>query len=111
MVVTWNHRDSKKIFQATRVARDSENVLVCRLFQGWPAVVRLAHYFQEDGLAAIREVHSSSGAHGLVKLPYPKWVPGQSRQQAERLSEAHAVARLGAWVTPPMRRRRAETQR
>jgi hypothetical protein len=116
----WNHKDSKKIFQATWVVRDSEDVLVCRLFQGkityvhrrlWPAVVRLAHYFQRDALAAIREVHSSSGAHTLVKLPYPKWVPPRARQQAKTLPEARAVARLGRWVTPLMRRSGAGPQR
>jgi len=116
----WSHKDSKRIFQATRVVRESENVLVCRLFQGkityvhrrlWPAVVRLARYFQKDKLAAIREVHSPSGAHRLLKMSYPKWVPSQSRRQAKTLSEADAAAQLCRWVRPPKRRRRANAQR
>src|SRR5207302_9460741 len=77
----WNHADSKKIFRATRLVRESEDILVCRLVAGkvtyvesrlWPAVARLARYFNKEALAAIREEHSESGAHRIKAVPFPK---------------------------------------
>src|SRR5579872_6502749 len=80
----WTHPDGKKIFRATRLARDCKNILVCRLVGGkvtyvdrrlWPAVVRLANYFGKESLAAIREEHTESGAHLVKTSPFPGWVP------------------------------------
>lgn len=109
----WNHPDGKQIFRATRLARDSEQVLVCRLVEGrityvhrrsWPALVRLAKRFKKDAMAAIREEHSASGAHRVVTLPFPKWVPVSARNRAESLSEEQAAAQLGPWATALLRR-------
>jgi len=103
----WGHRDSKRIFRATRLVRSSDQILVCRLVEGkvtyvhcclWPALVRLAGYFKNDALAAIREEHSASGEHRLRKVPFPRWVPLKARQQAKSLTEAQAAKQLGGWV-------------
>jgi hypothetical protein len=73
----WNHPVGKQIFRATRVVRDSEQILVCRLVEGkityvyrrmWPALVRLAGRFDKKALAAIREEHSASAAHRVAHI-------------------------------------------
>src|ERR1700756_1855901 len=70
----WGHARGKEIFWLTRAVRDSPDVLVCRLVTGkvtyvhrrlWPALVRLARAFAQSDLAALREVHTASGAHAL----------------------------------------------
>ena len=110
----WKHRDSKKIFQATRKVRSSEHVLVCRLVGGkvtyvhrrlWPAIVRLAGSFGKEALAAIREEHSASGEHQLKKLQFPKWVPSLTRRRAKSMSETQAAKQLGRRVTELLHRK------
>lgn len=100
----WAHPASKKIFRATRLARDDDRVLVCRLVGGrvtyvhrriWPAIVRLARYFDKAYLAAIREEHSVSGEHQLRVIPFPKWVPSSVRKRANDLSMTKALSQLG----------------
>ena len=104
----WNHPAGKRIFQATRLVRDSKQILVCRLVEGkityvhrrmWPAVVRLAGRFNKKALAAIREEHSASGAHRVGTLPFPRWVPVSARERAKSLSDAEAAMQLGPWAT------------
>ena len=109
----WNHPAGKQIFRATRLVRDSEQILVCRLVEGkityvhrrmWPALVRLAGRFNKKALAAIREEHSASGAHRVVSLPFPRWVPVNIRNRAKSLSDAEAAIQLGPWATALVRR-------
>jgi len=104
----WAHPDGKEIFRATRLARDCEHILVCRLVGGkvtyvhrrlWPALVRLARYFGKESLASIREEHTASGAHLVKTLPFPGWVPLKARESAKALSEAEAANQLGPWAT------------
>src|SRR6266850_5941582 len=80
----WKHLKGRAIFRATRAVRDADDVLVCRLLGGkityvhrrlWPALVRLAHEVGPGRLAAIREEHTKSGAHKLVTMAFPQWVP------------------------------------
>ena len=109
----WNHPAGKQIFRATRLVRDSEQILVCRLVEGkityvhrrmWPALVRLAEQFNKKALAAIREEHSASGAHRVGTLPFPRWVPVSTRNRAKSLSDAEAAMQLGPWATALVRR-------
>jgi hypothetical protein len=114
----WAHPDGKEIFRATRLVRDSEDVLVCRLVDGkvtyvdrrlWPALVRLAGHFPREALDAIREEHSSSGAHRIKTLSFPDWVPVSARESARALSEAEAATQLGPWATAVVHRRSSRT--
>jgi hypothetical protein len=100
----WAHARGRDIFAATRVVRNSPDVLVCRLIAGkvtyihrrlWPAVIRLADQLGKTALAAIREEHTASGSHRIVKLPFPKWAPKAAREAAKRLTEDRAWSRLG----------------
>jgi hypothetical protein len=61
----WGHKKGREIFRA-RAARDSNEVLVCRLVDGkityvhcrlWPAIVRLAQFLDANGISALREEH------------------------------------------------------
>jgi len=115
----WNHPDRKNIFRATRLARSSERVLVCRLILGkvtyvdrtlWPAIVRLATYFEKEALAAIREEHSASGEHRIKTLVFPKWVPLSARERAKALSEPEAAAQLGSWAIALIHRQNSRSQ-
>jgi hypothetical protein len=105
----WGHPKRRAIFRATRAVRDSSDVLVCRLIDGkityvhrrvWPALVRLARLVDRRRLGAIREEHTASGAHRLVTVAYPGWVPAEVRTAAEALAESEAVERLGRVILP-----------
>src|SRR5215831_20196669 len=63
----WGHREGRSIFRASRLVRDSDDILVCRLIGGkityvhrrlWPALVRLSKLIDKDSLAAVRETHT-----------------------------------------------------
>jgi len=103
----WAHPKSTAIFRATRLARASEHVLTCRLIDGkvtyvdrrcWPAVARLSRHFGIQALAAIREEHSTSGAHVIKTLPFPEWMTPSARKSAKALSPAEAAKQLGPWA-------------
>jgi hypothetical protein len=100
----WGHPKGRSIFAATRAVRDSPDVLVCKLLGGkvayihrrlWPAVVRLAAKFGTDSLAAIREEHTASGSHRIVRTPFPDWVDTETTEAADRYSEEEALSELG----------------
>jgi len=102
----WGHARGDEIFGLTRAVRASKEILVCRLVQGkvtyvhaklWPALVRLQERFEPDRLAAIREVHTSTGKHQLKVTPFPDWVPARVSQEAKRLTVAEAVGQFGEW--------------
>jgi hypothetical protein len=95
------------MFRATRAVRDSADVLVCRLIGGkityvhrrlWPALVRLSREIGEARLDAIREEHTKAGAHRLVTVAFPRWVPGDVKQVANKLSDAEARMQCGDWL-------------
>ena len=103
----WGHAKGRQIFAATRAVRKSPDVLVCRLLDGkvtyihrrlWPAVVRLADKINKTSLVAIREEHTASGSHRVVKTRFPQWVSKEAHEAAERLSEEDAWAELGEEV-------------
>ena len=100
----WKHPQGRAIFRATRAVRDSPDVLVCRLLGGkityvhrrvWPALVRVAREVKPGRLDAIREEHTTSGAHRLVTVAFPKWVTRDVKQAAAKLSAADARRILG----------------
>ena len=102
----WGHAKGREIFPLTRAARDSADVLVCRLVQGkityvdrrlWPALVCLASHFDRSRLAALREVHTKEGRHEVRTVSFPRWVPPVVKGQARRLSEGAAWKALGKW--------------
>ncbi len=99
----WAHPKAHEIFLCSRAIRKSADVLVCRLVGGkvtyvhrrlWPALVRLAERFDSDRIAAIREVHTPSGKHEVHTTPYPEWVAGDVRCEAEELTEKEAELQL-----------------
>ena len=77
----------------------------------WPAIVRLAQFLDKNGIAALREAHSSSGAHQVRTIPFPLWVPGDVRKTAQNLSEEDACLQLGEWIKPYLRERTIDAQR
>jgi len=100
----WAHRKGRDIFAMTRAVRASDEVLVCRLVDGkitfvhrrlWPALARLADQLPADRLSQMREVHTAAGHHVIREVPFPKWVPAESRSAARELSDEAALAQLG----------------
>ena len=109
----WSHPQSHKIFALTRAVRDSPDVLTCRVVNGkvtflhrrvWPALVRLANLFPQDRLAAIREVHTRTGAHKVITIPFPKWVPNDVEDVGRGLTTEQALLSLGSWAAKPSKR-------
>jgi hypothetical protein len=103
----WSHPKSHEIFAVTRVIRDSDEVLVCRLVKGkvtfvhrrlWPALVRAARRLPSGHLSQVREVHTSSGRHVTKEVPFPDWVPSNVRAAARSLSEEAALAEFAVWI-------------
>jgi hypothetical protein len=99
----WSHPRSRAIFAATRVVRDSPEVLVCRLVDGkitlvhrrlWPSLVRIADRFEASRLARLREVHSASGRHVIEQTPFPDWLPADVLAGGHVLDVAGASAQL-----------------
>ncbi|HWM24769.1 MAG TPA: hypothetical protein VNP98_08090 [Chthoniobacterales bacterium] len=99
----WAHPKGKTIFACSRAIRSSKDVLTCRLIEGkvtyvhrrlWPALARLSERFAPARIAAIREVHSASGAHRIEVVPFPAWVPSDEMRKGANLSIEQATSLL-----------------
>lgn len=99
----WAHPKSKVIFACSRAIRNSKDVLTCRLVEGkvtyvhrrlWPALARLSERFAPARLAAIREVHLTTGAHKIETVAFPEWVPSDEMRKGTKLSVDQAIALL-----------------
>ena len=91
------------MFALTRAARDSPDVLTCRLIDGkvtyvhrrlWPALVKLSDELNEKDLGAIREEHLPSGKHRMVVTEFPRWVPADVLAKSKRLTAREARSLL-----------------
>lgn len=103
----WGHPHGKAFFALTRRIRASKDVLVCRLVDGkityvhrrvWPALARLARRIGAVRLAAIREIHTKTGAHRTTRTAFRKWVGPDVLAKGAILSAGDASAQLGAWA-------------
>jgi hypothetical protein len=101
----WAHPAGHSIFRVTRYLRSSPEVLTCCLVNGkitfvhrrlWPALVRLASYFDAPRLAAVREVHTPSGSHRRETTAFPDWVPADVIETAASLSTREAREQLAS---------------
>jgi hypothetical protein len=108
----WKHQKGRAIFRATRAARASDQILVCRLVGGkisyvhrrlWPALVRVAKSLDKKTISALREEHSSSGAHRVRTISFPRWAPTDVRRAAKNISEEEAYLQLADWIKPYLR--------
>jgi hypothetical protein len=99
----WSHRQSHEIFAAINRLAASPDVVRTRLVNGrvtlvhrriWPALVRAADRFPPERLAAIREEHTSTGAHQVHEQPFPEWVPDDVVRASRLLSIEEALAEL-----------------
>jgi hypothetical protein len=101
----WGHGSGHEIFAVITRLLESGDVIATRLVDGkitlvhrrvWPALVRVADRLGVERLAAVDEVHSASGAHRTVEVPFPEWVPAEERAAAQLLSVDDALALLPA---------------
>jgi len=111
----WAHPKSHEIFAIFQEVGESPDILICRLVNEkvtfvhrrlWPALVRVAHRFQANQLAQVHQEHTPSGHHVSRELSYPKWVPPEVVEEAQRLSEQEACSALGPWLTLPEKARK-----
>jgi hypothetical protein len=111
----WGHAKGQEIFRVAEAVSASPDVLVCKLIDGkvtyvhrrlWPALVRLASRFRKAGLARAWNEHTPTGAHRSRRVPFPRWVPDQVKDEAARLSIAEAERLLPAEL-PEVRRGRS----
>ena len=100
----WSHSKGREIFALTRIVRDSEDVLVCRVADGkvtfvhrklWPALVRIADRFPRENLAQISEEHTQSGRHVVRTISFPDWISRDLSALARKLTEAAALEQIG----------------
>jgi len=106
----WAHAKSHDIFNIIQEVGESPDILICRPVNGkvtfvhrrlWPALVRVAHRFEANQLAQVHQEHTPAGHHVSRELSYPKWVPPEVVEEAQRLTEQEACSALGPWVTLP----------
>jgi hypothetical protein len=114
----WAHPKGHQIFRVFQRLAESPDILICRLVGGkvtfahrrvWPALARLAHQFQPEQLAQVREEHTAAGRHVAHEVAFPAWVPSEVLAEAKGLSESEAREVLGAEVLAackPSKRRR-----
>jgi hypothetical protein len=101
----WGHPSGHEIYRVINEIRASPDVVATRLINGkvtlihhrlWPALVRVADRFPADRVAAIDEVHTRSGAHQTIAIPFPDWVPAEDLTAADQLTVDEALAQLRA---------------
>jgi len=99
----WGHPSGHAIFEQLNALDDSADVVRMRLVGGkvtlvhrrlWPALVRAADRFTPRQLAALHEEHTASGAHRVVEVTFPEWVPADASAAADLLSMDEALAEL-----------------
>jgi hypothetical protein len=99
----WSHPRSHAIFAQINELAASPDVVRTRLLNGkvtlihrrvWPALVCLAERFRAEGLAAIVEAHTETGAHRVTEQAFPDWVPAHARRAGAELSVDEALAML-----------------
>ncbi|MDA0159165.1 hypothetical protein OM076_02715 [Solirubrobacter ginsenosidimutans] len=104
----WGHPAGHEIFAVLNALMASGDVVATRLVEGritlihrrvWPALVRVADRFPVERLAAVDEVHTASGAHRTVEVPFPSWVPAEERASAGLLTVDEALAQLPSCLT------------
>jgi hypothetical protein len=101
----WGHPSSHAIYGVLNSLAESPDVVRIRLVNRkvtlvhrrlWPALVRVADRFPPEGLAAILEEHTASGAHRVHERAFPDWVPSDVLQTAKHLSVDEAFSQLPA---------------
>ncbi len=101
----WGHPRGKEIFAVLQAVTGSEDVLVCRLVDGkvtlvhrrlWPALVRIGASLPPERVARVHEEHTPSGRHATTEIPLAEWASAEVRAAATAMSEADALAALGA---------------
>ena len=99
----WGHPSGHEIFNVLEDLLASSDVVATRLINGrvtlihrrvWPALVRLDGRFPAERLAAVDEVHTASGAHRAISVPFPEWVPAEDISAAALLTIDEALAML-----------------
>jgi hypothetical protein len=99
----WGHPSGHEIYRVLNRVRASPDVVATRLINGkvtlihrrlWPALVRVADRFPTEGLAVIDEIHTASGRHETIAIPFPDWVPPEDLRAAASLEVDEALARL-----------------
>ena len=99
----WGHPSGHEIYRVLNEVRASPDVVAVRLIGGkitlvhrrlWPALARVAERFPPERVAALDEVHTASGAHRTMEIPFPDWVPAEDLSAAALLTVDEALAQL-----------------
>lgn len=102
----WSHPRGHEFFALTRAVRRSPDVLVCRLVMGkvtfvhrrlWPALARLERRLGAGALQSVEEVHTPTGAHRVVLMPFRRRVPCHVFAARGQLSVQDALVALGPY--------------
>ncbi len=105
----WGHPKGHEIYGVINDLGDSPDVVRLRLVNGkitvvhrrvWPALVQLVEHFKPAQLAALREEHTPSGAHRVIDVAFPDWVPQDVAQSATGLTDDEAWSMLPECLRP-----------
>jgi hypothetical protein len=106
----WAHPASHAIFDAVNSLAESPDVVRTRLVNSkvtlihrrlWAPLARVADRFPAENLAALREEHTTSGAHRVHGQPFSEWVPSDVLRAAQDLSLDDALAELPECLRHP----------
>ena len=99
----WAHPAAHQIYDLLNGLRDSPDVARLRLINGkitlvhrrvWPALACLEACFPPQALARVDEVHTDSGSHRAISVPFAEWLPDAERRAGAALDGAEALALL-----------------
>jgi hypothetical protein len=99
----WGHRAGHEIYAVLNELADSPDVARLRLINRkitlvhrrvWPALARVQVCFPPEALARVDEVHTESGSHRAISVPFAEWLPEAERRAGEALGRDEAVALL-----------------
>jgi len=105
----WAHPAAHQIYDVINALDDSPDVARLRLINGkitlvhrrvWPALARVQASFPPEALARVDEVHTASGRHRAVSVPFAEWLPDAERRAGEALSADEAAALLPECLRP-----------
>jgi hypothetical protein len=105
----WGHPQRHEIFDAINSLAESPDVVRTRLVNGkvtllhrrvWPALVRVTERYPPERLTAVREEHTSTGAHRVHEHAFSDWVPDELLQAGRELSIDDALAQCQRVFAP-----------
>ncbi len=105
----WGHPAGQDIYAALNRLAESPDVARLRLVNGkitlvhrrvWPALACLEAHFPPAALARVDQVHTASGSHRAISVPFDEWLPADARRAGAALDPDEAIGLLPECLRP-----------